>query len=232
MINQKDLEIVLKKEKDELFSRIQSDFWQILLSDILKVHSYQKDYWLIQDNLTYKDVIEHLRSTFFEISKEYDLPFFMSRQSYRSELKLRFFYSWKLKKEIDDLSVVICENDITMRVLPHNPFFKMFRLDEYFLVETVAKKIYKQLFNQSAGIASSLQTEYEKIQSSSENLTTKTITIAQNSIKALYEATYGKSGNLVQRYLYTSLLCKNRVIRIFHKDFLENPDVLLMELRK
>ena len=229
-MNQKELEIILEKEKAELFTRVQSDFWQILFNDILKVHSYQKDYWLVQDDLTYKDVVEHLRSTFSEMNKEYDLPCYMSKLPYRTELKLRFFYSWKLKTEIDDLSVVICENDITMRVLPHNPFFKIFRLDEYFLVKAIVKKVCNQLFNQPTGISSSLQTEYNKIQSSSENLTTKSIMIAQNSIKAIYEAAYGKKGNLVHKYLYTSLLCKNRVLRIFHKDFLVNPDILLKEI--
>lgn len=63
-------------------------------------------------------------------------------------------------------------------------------------------------------------------------LTLKTIEIAQNSIKTLYESSGEKNRNLVQRNLYSSLLYKGRMIRIFHKDFLENPNVLLKEFEK
>ena len=75
-----------------------------------------------------------------------------------------------------------------------------------------------------------LRENYKRIKASSKGLTTKTIEIAQNSIRTLYEASGEKNKNLVQRSLYSSLLYKGRMIRIFHRDFLKDPNVLLKEL--
>ena len=77
---------------------------------------------------------------------------------------------------------------------------------------------------------SELRENYKKIKASSDGLTAKTIEIAQNSIRTLYEKSGEKHMNLVQRELYSSLLYKGRMIRIFHKDFLKDPNVLIKEL--
>ena len=117
-----------------------------------------------------------------------------------------------------------------MKMLPHNPMLKLFWLEEYKLVENIVKDICTQLFGNQKENFLELRENYKKIKASSEGLTTKTIEIAQNTIRTLYEASGEKTRNLVQRNLYSSMLYKGRIIRIFHRDFLKDPSILTKEL--
>ena len=133
---------------------------------------------------------------------------------------------------MDELSIIVCQKDITMRILPHNPMLKLFWLEEYVLVENIIKDMCTQLFENQKEKFQELRENYKKIKASSEGLTTKTIEIAQNTIRTLYEASGEKNRNLVQRSLYSSLLYKGRMIRIFHRDFLNDPGVLMKEFKE
>ena len=82
-------------------------------------------------------------------------------------------------------------------MLPHNPLLKLFWLEEYGLVEIIVKDLCEQLFNERKEQFSTLHKNYKKIQASSMGLTLKTIEIAQNSIKTLYESSGEKNRNLV-----------------------------------
>lgn len=228
------LEIALAREQKELFAHIQTEFWQALFCDILKKHTYQNDFYLVEKDLTLERVIGHMRETFYDLCHVYGFELVSTSHPYKTELKLLFdYYDYNnQKRSIDELSIIICQKDITMRMLPHNPLLKLFWLEEYGLVEIIVKALCEQLFNERKEQFSTLHKNYKKIQSSSNGLTLKTIEIAQNSIKTLYESSGEKNRNLVQRNLYSSLLYKGRMIRIFHKDFLENPNVLLKEFEK
>lgn len=83
----------------------------------------------------------------------------------------------------------------------------------------------KQKFNK-------LQEDYKKIEASSKGLTTKTIEIAQNSIRTLYEASAQKNRSLVQRNLYSAMVINGKNVRIYHRDFLDDPKVLMNEFGK
>ncbi len=134
------------------------------------------------------------------------------------------------KATMDELSIIVCQKDITMRILPHNPLLKLFWLEEYQLVENIVKEMCQQLFENQKEKFLELRENYKVISASAEGLTSKTIEIAQNTIKTLYEASCEKNRNLVQRKLYSSMLYKGRMIRIFHRDFMNDPSVLKKEL--
>lgn len=231
MMNQKQLAAALEREQRELFTRMQTEFWQTLFCDLLKKHSFQNDFFLVSANLTNGDVVEHLRKVVSELSEKYELSFTETSHPTRTEFKLRFCYYGYKKQMFEELSVMVCINDITMRILPHSPLLKLFWLEEYQLVENIIKEMCLQLFENQKEKFQELRENYKEISASAEGLTAKTIEIAQNTIRILYEASDEKHRNLVQRKLYSSLLYRGRMIRIFHRDFLKDPGILTRELK-
>jgi len=232
MMNQKQLAVALEREQRDLFTRMQTEFWQTLFCDLLKKHSFQNDFFLVNANLTNADVVEHLRKVVSELSEKYDLSFTETSHPARTEFKLRFCYYGYKKKMFEELSVIVCINDITMRDLPHSPLLKLFWLEEYRLVENILTGLCDELYNRQKQKLNKLQEDYRRIELSSEGLTTKTIEIAQNSIRTLYDASSQKNRSLVQRNLYSAMLINGRNVRIFHRDFLDDPKVLMKELER
>ena len=229
-MNQKQLAVVLEQEQTDLFTRVQTEFWQTLFCDLLKKHSYQNDFFLVNANLTNEDVVEHFRKVVSELTDKYELSFIETGHPTRTEFKLHFCYYGYKKKMFDELSVIVCIKDITMRILPHNPLLKLFLLEEYRLVENILIGMCDELYNLQKQKFNQLQEDYKKIESSSKGLTTKTIEIAQNSIRTLYEASSQKNRSLVQRNLYSAMIINGKNVRIYHRDFLEDPKVLMNEL--
>lgn len=232
MTNQKQLAEALEREQRELFSRIQTEFWETLFCDLLKKHSFQNDFFLVNANLTNDDVVNHFRKVVSQLSDKYELSFTETGHPTRTEFKLRFCYYGNKKKMSDDLSVIVCIKNITMRILPHNPLFKLFWLEEYRLVENILTGLCDELYNLQKQKFNKLQEDYKKIELSSKGLTTKTIEIAQNSIRTLYEASAQKNRSLVQQNLYSAMIINGKNVRIYHKDFLDDPKVLMNEFGK
>ena len=229
MTNQKQLAVALEREQRDLFTRMQTEFWQALFCDLLKKHSFQNDFFLVNANLTNEDVVNHFRKVVSELTAKYDLSFTETSHPTRTEFKLRFCYYGNKKKMSDELSVIVCIKDITMRILPHNSLLKLFWLEEYRLVENILTGMCDELYNLQKQKFNKLQNDYKKIESSSKGLTTKTIEIAQNSIRTLYEASAQKNRSLVQRNLYSAMIINGQNVRIYHKDFLDDPKVLMNE---
>jgi hypothetical protein len=229
MMNQKQLAVALEREQRDLFTRMQTEFWQTLFCDLLKKHSFQNDFFLVNANLTNEDVVKHFRKVVSELTAKYDLSFTETSHPTRTEFKLRFCYYGNKKKMSDELSVIVCIKDITIRILPHNPLLKLFWLEEYRLVENILTGMCDELYNLQKQKFNKLQEDYKKIESSSKGLTSKTIEIAQNSIRTLYEASAQKNRSLVQRNLYSAMIINGQNVRIYHKDFLDDPKVLMTE---
>ena len=179
-------------------------------------------------------MVEKLKGTIDDLCHIYGLESEMTSHPYRTEIKLKIdYFDYQNKKStMDELSIIVCQKDITMRILPHNPLLKLFWLEEYQLVENIVKEMCQQLFDNQKEKFLELRENYKKISASGEGLTSKTIEIAQNTIKTLYEASCAKNRNLVQRNLYSSMLYKGRMIRIFHRDFMNDPSVLKKELER
>ena len=223
----------LEREQNDLISRMQSEFWQGIFCDILKKHTFQNDFFFVENGLTSEKVVSHLKDVIYMLCQRYGFECEVTSHPTRTELKLMFnCYDNSNEKEVMDvLSIIVCQKDITMRILPHNPMLKLFWLEEYVLVENIIKDLCLQIFESQKEKFAELRENYKKIRASSRGLTAKTIEIAQNSIKLLYDKSDEKHKNLIQRELYSSLLYKGRMIRIFHRDFLKDPNVLLKEFK-
>lgn len=220
-------------EKKELFSRIQSDFWHPLFYGVLKKHTYQNDFFFVESHLSVEKVINSLEGLLYDLCHIYGLECKKTNNHNSTQLKLIFdYYDCNNNKALveDELLIDINNKNISVTVLLNNSMLKKFLLEEYVLVGNIMKEICEQVFVNQKKKYGELRNNFKKILLCADGLTPKTIEIAQNSIRTLYEASEERNKNLVQRNLYSSMLCKGRIIRIFHKDFLENPDVLIKEL--
>ena len=144
-------------------------------------------------------------------------------QREKDELERKRFLE-KNRETFDDFSIVIGIRDITLRILPHSPLLKLYWLEEYGCVKNIVKDLCEELYNNNK--LEQLHRDYKRVYDCSENLTQKTVEIAQNTIKGVYEAKQKINRSLVQKVLYSSMLINGQRVRIYHKDFLENPAVL------
>lgn len=92
MMNQEQLAAALEREQRDLFTPMQTEFWQTLFCDLLKKHSYRNDFFLVNPNLTNEDVVKHFRKVVSELTAKYDLSFTETSHPTRTEFKLRFCY--------------------------------------------------------------------------------------------------------------------------------------------
>ena len=56
-VDQLSLAISLEREQADLIARMQSEFWQGLFCDILKKHTYQNDFFFVENNLKSEDFV-------------------------------------------------------------------------------------------------------------------------------------------------------------------------------
>ena len=232
------LEFTLKQEQKDLISSIQSSFWGSLLYDIAKKHTYQNDFFLFEENLAFTSVEERIKPALYDLSHIYDLKLSDSYSFYSTEFKLLFdFYDYNQQKPtVCEISIVICTKDITIGISPVLPFLRAFELflrafelSEYILVQNIIQDLCEELFGKRK--LNQLLTKIHHIEKSSENLTFKTIEIAQNSIKALYNTSEQKLRSLYQKSLYSDMVINEENVRILHKDFLEDPGILINRLK-
>lgn len=130
--------------------------------------------------------------------------------------------------KVDELSVVICENDITLRIFPYNPLLKQFMLEEYVLATNIITELFDVVFNRERKQFNELAAETAHIEECSKKITSKSIEIARNSIRAIYfQKDKSNHTSFVQKTLYSSFLKDGKIVWILHKDFLKNPGVLI-----
>lgn len=146
----------------------------------------------------------------------------------RTEFILRICFDRKKKTKVDELSIVICNKDITLRIFPYDPLLKQFMLEEYVLVTNIIVKLFDVIFNSEKEKFEALAAETKHIEECSKNINSKSIEIARTSIRALYfQKDKSDHASFVQKALYSSFLKDGKVVRIYHKDFFENPEVLM-----
>ena len=231
MIKNLDFARMIESEQKELISKVQTEFWQGLFCDILKEHTFQSDFFLVRQDFDFQEIVEYLKNIVKSVCQKHELWFVVSDRSYRTEIKVRFHNNNILKIMYDELSIVICKVDITMRMLPHAPLLKMFSFEDYQLVGKILESLCDKLFGEKQEEFVACLETYKKIEKCSNELTAKTIEIAKNSIRTIYEASNEKFKTIMQKNLYSSMLAKGRMIRVLHSDFLADPNVLIKELR-
>lgn len=231
MMNAKQLAQAIKAEQTDLYSKIQTEFWQALFRDILKEHTFQADFFLVRQDVDFTEVVLYLQNLIKDECQKFKLELGEANRPNRTELKVRLHNYGIIKTMYDELSIVICKEDITMRMLPHSPLIKMYSLDDYQLVGKVFQSLCEKVFGDKLEDYVTYLENLRRVEKSGKKLTFKTIEIAKNSIKTIYQATDEKFKSIKQWYIYSSMVYKGKTVSVLHSDFLENPDVLLSQLK-
>lgn len=231
MMNAKQLAQAIKAEQTDLYSKIQTEFWQALFRDILKEHTFQADFFLVRQDVDFTEVVLYLQNLIKDECRKFKLELGEPNRPNRTELKVRLHNYGILKTMYDELSIVICKEDITMRMLPHSPLIKMYSLDDYQLVGKVFQSLCEKVFGDKLEDYVAYLENLRRVEKSGKKLTFKTIEIAKNSIKTIYQATDEKFKSIKQWNIYSSMVYKGKTVSVLHSDFLENPDVLLSQLK-
>lgn len=231
MMNAKQLAQAIKAEQTDLYSKIQTEFWQALFRDILKEHTFQADFFLVRQDVDFTEVVLYLQNLIKDECRKFKLELGEANRPNRTELKVRLHNYGILKTMYDELSIVICKEDITMRMLPHSPLIKMYSLDDYQLVGKVFQSLCEKVFGDKLEDYVAYLENLRRVEKSGKKLTFKTIEIAKNSIKTIYQATDEKFKSIKQWNIYSSMVYKGKTVSVLHSDFLENPDVLLSQLK-
>lgn len=227
MISERELNTILKREKTELINHIHTTYWNDLFKALFKKHTYQFGYFLVPVNLNVQDVTEYFRKILSELSFKYLITVSETIAPKRTEFKIKISYYQKKKSQVDELSIVICTKDISLRIFPYAPLLKQFMLEEYVLVGNILSELFDDVFNRQKDNFDELVSVTKRIEDCSKNVTPKSIEIAKNSIKAIYyQNDKSNHTSFVQKNLYSAFLKDGEVVRIFHKEFLENPFVL------
>ena len=231
MKNAQELAHYIEIEQKELYSKVQTEFWQGLFWDLLNEHTFQTDFFLVRQDVDYQEVVQYLQDVVKNICQKYGLGMAQTESSHRAEIKMRFHNYGISRTMYEELSIMICKDDITMRMLPHSPLLKMYSLEDYQLVGKILQILCDKLFGEKLEDFVAYLETFKKIEESGKGLTSKTIEIAKSSIKIIYQATDEKFKTIAQRNLYSSMLYKGKTVRILHRDFLANPEVLLSQLK-
>ncbi|MCR5188441.1 MAG: hypothetical protein K6C97_05855 [Treponema sp.] len=230
-MTKRELSLNLKEETEEIHFQIQAEFWQPYFSRISKRHSYQKDFFLQGDSISSSFVIERFEKLFSDLSLKYKLDYDKSWQKGVFQLRLHLCYFNKKTSISDDFFILINRKDISLRLLERNQLIKHYSLEEYSLAESFIEDFCNELFTNEKNKLLYLKERYKEVRSYSKGLNPKTIEIAQNSIKTIYETNVKSNRSLLQKSLYSSFLYKGKVVRIFHSRFMENPSILINALK-
>lgn len=233
MITDDCLAKTLRNEQRDLISLKVSEFWQELFYGLLKKHSFQNDFHLVPNSLSYDYVVSHIRLVVSELSRKYGFMFYEARfgPQMKSFVLQSFYPEYASEIPEDFFSVDICQKTITLKVLPYNLFSRPFNIEESFLVGNILMDLCDSLYNPEKENCQ-LKENINKILLSAENLTLKTIEMARNSIKTLYESSPQKYRSLVQTLLYSKMNIGGKEVLVFHKDFLSNPCIMTNMLKK
>lgn len=231
MMNAKQLAQAIKAEQTDLYSKIQTEFWKALFRDILREHTFQADFFLVRQDVDFTEVVLYLQNLIKDECQKFKLELGESNRTNRTDLKVRFHNYGILKTMYDELSIVICKEDITMRMLPHSPLIKMYSLDDYQLVGKVFQSLCEKVFGDKLEDYVTYLENLRRVEKSGKKLTFKTIEIAKNSIKTIYQATDEKFKSIKQWNIYSSMVYEGKTVSVLHSDFLENPGVLISQLK-
>ena len=231
----------IENEKRGLILKAQNqlwkyEFWKNNYYEISKKHCYQNEFYLIGKKPSKTEVEVYLYDVFKKLRSKYKIK--CKRQTTKRDIVLELGLSSVSSKSKDlycykkEISVRISKVGIYLMILPYCCISEIYRLDEYITVANIIKDYCHQIIT-SPDIRFTEFIEYrKKLEEAAETLTIKTVDIARSSTKSLYEASTQKNKNISQEYLCSFLLIDNEFACIFHKDFLDNPQILIQKLQK
>lgn len=234
MMNHFDQTGAFISEMKTLFGLKEKKFWNELFSEAKSKHTVQSDFYLVRKDIKPEDADEYLMEVNSGLCKKYNLFARPPLNDGTYKYGKYFYISFELNadKILYDFSTCVIPSTIKLDLLPMKLNIKTMPLEDYILAGNILSEICHLLFSPEEKRINRLLEEWNRIKSLSENLTVKTLEIAKNSIKAIYESHPEQCSHIMQRNLFTDLEVNRKNLRIYHKDFLENPKVLTAYLKR
>lgn len=231
----------MKNEKKWLLEHSQKelwkcDFWKPAFYKVLKRHGYQNEYHLFGGEPTPLFVEEYLHNVLRKLQEKYGLACrrVTAKDFVRLDLGISYVSSHSRKRQmttVGELEIFIDDSQITVALLPYSSMAEKYRLDEYLIVENLINDLCEELFKTPVKQISDFQNYREKLNAIHQGMNPRLIEMVQSSINSLYTKALGKK-SVLQGYLFTQLFIDGKEEMILHKDFLDNPQVLISKLQK
>lgn len=238
----RDMPEMIRIEKGEILKQAQkelwrSKFWEKPFFDVVNRHSYQADYYLVKQPLTFNDVDSYLCKTFKKLSKKYIIPCKRTTSKYEILFELGLSYVGEpSKKKMCFLESEICvklsRKGIAFYLLPYSHMAKGFILSDFLVVENILMDFCNEIFTNPAKEFTDFLEFKKKLDEDVKSLSLRSIEIAKSSIKSLYEASNQINKEIGQGYLFSEMIINKKEVRIMHKEFLDNPQILIQKLQK
>ncbi len=225
------LESTLEIEKNNLFYRVQKNFWVNLILKLLekntKAFSFEREYYRWGYDSDYSKVIGYLTGVMNDIAHIYGIEGSVGGSSVTTEILFKFHVYDKENYQLDELSLTITEENITIKYLPCS-YATVLSLEDWKIVGNFLLDLCDFLYKTHHKKYAELWNYFEKLNTYAKGLSSKEIEIAQNSIKAIYDSYIPKEDRRInQKYLFTLLRVDEKDVVILHGDILKNPDNLL-----
>ena len=232
---------MMKNEKKWLLEQVQKelwkcDFWKPAFYKVLNRHSYQNEFYLLGSEPSPEFVDMYLHNVLRKLQEKYEVACRRVTAKGFVELNLGISYvSTHTRKRqittVSELAVYIDDTQITISLLPYSAMVGKYCLDEYLVVENVINDLCEELLANPEKQISDFHNYRKKLNDDQKNLNLRAIEISRSSIASLYKKTYGRDITL-QGYLFTVLSIDEKNETILHKDFLDNPQILISKLQK
>ena len=233
-VMKREIKWLLERAQTELWKK---DFWKLVFFKVLNRHSYQKDFYLLGSDPSLIEVDLYLHKAFKKMEACYQVACRRRTTKGGVELCLGVSYVTSHSKKrqmtsVSELVVVINANEISVMLLPYSVMVGTFFLDEYVVVEKVICELCKELFSMPDKGLAAFQDYRKKLEADTKALNLRMIEIARGSITSLYEKSSEEEKEISHGYLYSLLKIAGKEECILHKDFLENPQLLIAKLQK
>lgn len=224
-----ELKLSLRWDKQDLLVDSHKTFWKNLFLDVQKLTN-PKSNSNFQDLLS-SEIIKNIESLLEKICIHYNLAF--SKEYHHNYYE----YGLQICNPInsfckDELIIHVSSQTIEVEVKLPKPSIIIgtaATIWSYVEFDNYINATCELLFDKQQ--LSDLLFEQMRIDECDSNLTLKTIEIAKNSIQSLYTSIKENEKKLVQYELYSTLYLRGRKIHILHKEFLEDPRILINELK-
>ena len=215
----------LAQEFVSLTAQAMHDFWKGKIKNIMASHSVQKDFILVKmQRPTAAKLKKYFSELANEIKKEFALDYEWQNKNKSLTIFLqpaKFVCNDSLKPHA---TIYFQKRKLLLRINVWAYGSKIFPLDEYYVLEDILRDLC------AASADKNLCQEISRLTHLCD-LTTKEMEIAQASIKAVCDSSDKTHSCLCQDIISSLLSIKGRTVKIFHKDFLENPAVLMKLLK-
>ncbi len=221
------LKMYLREDKRNLLEITHKLFWNSLFIDTYKLIGFNKCKSSTK-GFSYYRVNECIDHFLVELGKKYKLRTTMQKTASGTEYSLSLCH---LNEEYfsDSIIIHIGIAAIELRMLS-GLFIENYFLEDFEKMEQLISDVCNELYEN--GKMSELLYEHMRIDQSDLGLTPKTVEIAQNSIRAIFNGKAKSFCYLEQKYLYSVLYFRGKKIQILHKEFLEMPEEVMKEFKE